>query len=418
MAPEAASGGGPRGERRALLWVSLLLLSAPAIDTLVAFARGWSPNPGLRIVGQATVAVAALAWVAAWPMRRVLASPRWFIPLVTATVTLLTVETVLRATPALRAQPYEHTRGPGIHREFEPNPRYLPGIEGRSTYTTNRLGYRGPDPDPSALNILAIGASTTEGTYLDDQENWPAALQRLLASRSPQQRVVVDAAGISGYTTIEHLDYLERSEVPWRFDVLIFTIGVNDMLKGAAGDLELGRGPIWRSSVLVRRILAVNRFRLARTRVWLEEDREGANMEDRRQARRLAPTISVAPEDRRAVEDFARRVARLARACQQRGRRCLFVTQPTAWGNPAATETFWMGRRRDGFYYQPTTLRTLLHNYDEVMRQSVGDDRYASLHDLDDQAGLFVDDCHVSEAGARAIADRVASALGVPASGN
>ena len=53
-----------------------------------------------------------------------------------------------------------------------------------SRYTTNSMGFRGPEisvpKPPSTFRALVLGESTTLGMEMDDDETWPARLEVLL----------------------------------------------------------------------------------------------------------------------------------------------------------------------------------------------------------------------------------------------
>ena len=59
-------------------------------------------------------------------------------------------------------------------------------------YNTNAQGFRGPDypehKDPGVYRIIALGPSFTFGTGVNDDEVYPAVLERMLRSRLPGRR--------------------------------------------------------------------------------------------------------------------------------------------------------------------------------------------------------------------------------------
>lgn len=215
---------------------------------------------------------------------------------------------------------------------------------------------------------------------------------------------------------MEHLDYLDRSNEPWRFDTIVLTIGLNDMLKAASSSLETGPPPAWRRSRLIRLLLAINRVRLSQHQLWLEEDQTGAHMPVRRQVRSMARLSFEEPNLQRQLVEYRRRVALILELCERRRVRCVLVSQPTLWAAaapPVASSRFWMGRAADGSYFAPEVLRKLLDRYDAVTREQASQAGvpYVSMDQLNGNLDDFVDDCHFSEQGARAVADELVRAL-------
>lgn len=47
-------------------------------------------------------------------------------------------------------------------------------------YSTNSIGFRGPEPIKGGFRIFTVGGSTSECSLLDDQDTWSAHLLELL----------------------------------------------------------------------------------------------------------------------------------------------------------------------------------------------------------------------------------------------
>ena len=74
-------------------------------------------------------------------------------------------------------------------------------------YSRDRWGLRGNHSDPSDINILTIGGSTTDELYSDDSETWSARLQQLFAQAGVP--AVVGNVGINGHLTVGHINSME-----------------------------------------------------------------------------------------------------------------------------------------------------------------------------------------------------------------
>ena len=82
--------------------------------------------------------------------------------------------------------------------------------------------------------ILCLGDSLTAGYGVQENEAWPALLQKQVREKSPDAKIV--NAGTSGATSAGGL-----RKLPWLFkknvDVLIVALGANDGLRGLSTDV-------------------------------------------------------------------------------------------------------------------------------------------------------------------------------------
>jgi lysophospholipase L1-like esterase len=95
---------------------------------------------------------------------------------------------------------------PGLEVEFR-------GAEYRVSARINESGLRGKDLralEKDSVRILCLGDSFTWGWGTNDDEGYPAVLERLLQSRYPLLDVQVLNAGVAGYGTDEELEFLRK----------------------------------------------------------------------------------------------------------------------------------------------------------------------------------------------------------------
>lgn len=98
------------------------------------------------------------------------------------------------------------------------------------SYTRDHWGFRGTMRDPSQIDILAVGGSTTNELYDDDSQTWTAVLQRRFSEAG--RHVIVANAGVDGQSTVGHLADLEEwfPRVPRLHPKLIlYYVGINDV---------------------------------------------------------------------------------------------------------------------------------------------------------------------------------------------
>ena len=108
-------------------------------------------------------------------------------------------------------------------------------------YTRDEYGLRGDYSDPSDIDILTVGGSTTDQKYIRDGETWQDVLQQQFNRQGVS--VVVANAGVNGQSTFGHIKNFE-----WWFpfiphlapSFILFYVGINDFHKDYKGD---GRTP-------------------------------------------------------------------------------------------------------------------------------------------------------------------------------
>lgn len=390
-----------------LTWPVLLLL-----DTGVALARGWqarSSFPGAlgALCGAAILGTVALAASAGG--RRLLARQGAAMVVVVASLSFGGVagESLCLLTGACGGRD-SHLRPANIYRVFRPNPRWMLGIQDPSRYTTNALGIRGSALPAGGVKVLCVGGSTTECIYLDDAETWPYLLGETLSGAG--QNVWVGNAGISGYSTVEHLDFLHRSQVLESVDTVILLIGINDFIRSLNGSLESGPRPLWRRTVLAGALLNLHRQAFLREVFRLGvEDNGGANLRMRRRARQRGEWVGDLPPLDRGLREYQERIVSLVKVCRRRELRCVFLTQPTLWRKdlgPQARASLWMGWDERGRYFDPGKLRQGLDRYNATLLNACAglDLECVDLGPLSGQEDLFYDDCHFTEIGSRVVA--------------
>jgi len=88
--------------------------------------------------------------------------------------------------------------------------------------TTNSLGLRGSEPTGEAPRVLCVGDSTTFGSYVADNETFPAHLADELEKRSVKAQVI--NGGCPRWTITDENEFLARAvpELKPKFVVLLF----------------------------------------------------------------------------------------------------------------------------------------------------------------------------------------------------
>jgi len=96
----------------------------------------------------------------------------------------------------------------------------------------NSRGFRGAEfpaaPEPGAVRVVTLGASSTFGYHARDDETWPRQLEERLARRCPGRRYEVLNLGIPHLLSEEIAALFAAEALPLRPDVVTFYEGVND----------------------------------------------------------------------------------------------------------------------------------------------------------------------------------------------
>ena len=114
---------------------------------------------------------------------------------------------------------------------LQPDPGFMPGVNGASTFTGNNVGLRGPilQDDGKLYKIVTVGGSTTESLYLDDSKEWPHLVMEGLNASQSAIPVWVGNGGQSGRNAVDHLVLMRTLPVVTQADLTIFLVGLNDL---------------------------------------------------------------------------------------------------------------------------------------------------------------------------------------------
>ena len=384
-------------------------------DTAAALARGWTVESRFDRLVLATLAavLVAVTGVALVPRTRRWLAASWA-KLLALSVALclswLVAEALLGPLLAAISEPL-HARQPNLQIIYNPVPEVMPGVSGESRFTTNSWGVRGPEPPgrSQAHRILCIGGSSTACTYLDDTESWPAILMEQLDQQNPRSKQWVANAGLPGYRSSEHLEFVEHSELMDRIDCLIVQAGINDFMRVLRG--EPPAPPLWHHSRVWR---LVQKLRLGYSQGSIVvEDAAGRVYARRRALRSAAPITDARPDLHPDLDAYANRARAIVRGCRQRGVRPIFTSQPTLWRRdltPALQRLLWFGEMSDGRYLSVAELRAGMDQYNAAVRSVCAEMNvdFVDLAEMDGREEFFYDDCHYTEAGARKLASILA----------
>jgi lysophospholipase L1-like esterase len=156
----------------------------------------------------------------------------------TTTLFFLGLETILRvaelaptrtlAYPDLES--WERFPGP-FHPGQEFVDRFKPDLA--HSVSINSLGFRGPEISAAkpegTYRVLCLGDSYVFGDYVDDDETFPAALERNLRKTHPDRSIEVVNAGVNGYTITDETAFALEKGLSLDPDALVVVFVLNDL---------------------------------------------------------------------------------------------------------------------------------------------------------------------------------------------
>ncbi|MDH3520984.1 MAG: GDSL-type esterase/lipase family protein [Myxococcales bacterium] len=340
---------------------------------------------------------------------------------------------------------------PNLRWRLDPAPGVMPGVSGPSRFLVNADGVRGDELGPGYdYRILAVGGSTTECLYLDQEEAWPYRIQELLDQAfGPAKRSWVGNIGRSGRRTREHLVQLEYvlAELG-NIDAVILLLGANDIMRRLAED-DRYDPQAWARPEAREALLAAafqiypsahaRRFGLAEsaigsllTRWWLRREAQrdaaeiqmqgvrGENYARWREFRASTPELRARlPDLAPALQEYASNLEAIARVARGNGARVILMAQPALY-QPDLPQRYeqllWMGgvgdfnREAGHAYYTAAAMAEAFERYNAVLLDFCA---RADLECIDlsrivpRDLSSFYDDVHFNESGA----DRVARAV-------
>ena len=383
-------------------------------------------------------------------------------------LSLFILEMVLRI--IYPAQTHYLVWQPGLQHKFFPDTGILGGLKSATSFTINRCGLRtdtndlrnGPDLFESSLAeeknagakyYLCIGASTTEGLYLDDSSTWPAQFARAAKASGDSAFKFIGNLAKSGCTMRENYIQLKYCVPQYKRINTVFVMGgLNDMTRRLSQDtgyapgfeftpqiedsfvntifLKQGRGQgntWWRRSALFYLIQNAYHRSKPLSVEWMLQDNTGEIYSIWRKNRQHALSfLDTLPDMTAALDEYGRIINLMIDEAQKQKLRIIFINESAIWKDSMPEieiNKLWQGgigkfQKESGHvYYSPKALRHGLELYNQKL-SSVCAARGVEVIDIDSKLphdlSVFYDDCHFTNEGARQIGNVVYSAIRRP----
>lgn len=341
---------------------------------------------------------------------------------------------------------------PSLRVVFKPREDILPGVSGNSNFITNSFGMRGDELlDKQKVRILAIGGSTTESMYIDQEKSWPYSLQKKLNSESGLKNVWVGNAGKSGLNSRDHIvaTKILLDQLP-KIDLILVLSGINDMTVRLAQDKDYKAVNIDENNLTIEqitRVFSVNPHKFeskegpSKARGQIEkcfwclfkikylfsvstkntlQDEEGIIYikwrENRKNASKIIDTVSNV---KLSLDEYSKNLNKIIDIAQKKSVKVVFITHSSLWKDQMSDEEnnlLWMGgvgdfqNKQGQPYYSPRILDIILNEYNKTMLE-VCKKRDIKCLDLAKElvkdVSFYYDDAHYNDKGSAQVATLV-----------
>ena len=300
----------------------------------------------------------------------------------------------------------------------------LPGLTGTRRFSTNGLGFRGPElatPKPAnERRVFLVGGSTTECFYLDDEEAPDAILQRTLNIADGSFRV--NAAGNSGAASDDHIAMISQRIVHLEPDVVVVFCGINDLTRAIfdfdylhyTREMTQPLRP-WYERLILKSQIACRLYLLTSAPRSAQAIQEATSLKTD-YAGKIGLQRSVAVSDGPPVVNlasYATNLRTIAGLCKANDIELVFVTQQTTWNSRVDQEIrnfHWM-RLRNGVTYSEPAMDAAMEEYNDVMREVAAEfdiPLYDLAREIPKSSAYFYDDCHFNAGGAEFLGNALA----------
>ncbi len=308
--------------------------------------------------------------------------------------------------------------------------RPRPGVEFRyrngAVAHENSLGYRGPavpfEKPPGTLRIVLLGGSTAHGWGVNDDQTIAAYLSGVLAHRDSSRRYEVISLAFDGYDSWQDFERFRTDGIPLRPDVVVLHSGINDVRNARFPALR-DRDPrtmLWSGELarLRREGQQGGPAPWTRAKHLSYTLRLAAHL--RQEARRQAnPDDLMHPADRvtiqpnlEAADYFERNVRRVVDLAGAHGIAVLLSTPPSALRikyppEARSAQSYWINDAQTTQSLRDSLDRRFARIAAEAPASGPG---LAHVH-FELAAEHYLDDCHLTPEGNRAVAGAMADAI-------
>lgn len=317
-----------------------------------------------------------------------------------------------------------------------PDSLLLPGVRNESIFTTSSIHARSREILPNdSIKIIALGGSTTECLYLDQNETWTALLEKKLNLDS--FHFWVGNFGKSGLSIIHNIEQLNILPINKKYiSIVIVLVGNNDLMTFLKHGLDHYREGInyenefYFNSATYLLLKKTNNLISVITKKDMDliQDSRGEIYKKWREYRQSADLIYNLPFDLSdALLIYKQRIKKLITLCKNANLSLLLVSQPvlyTAQLDDYSSSLVWAGGKGEfqkgkaEGYFSIESLEKGINQFNRVLIETAMEENVYFLDaasQLPKDTSVFYDDCHFNEAGSEKLAqliyDKITSSI-------
>ncbi len=289
------------------------------------------------------------------------------------------------------------------------------------TYSRDKFGLRGISSfdQPSTIDILTVGGSTTDQRYIDDSKTWQEVLERQIKDAGDTMNV--SNAGVDGQSTYGHLKSFELwfSKIEkLQPEMILFYVGINDFYR-VSSDSQYDNFEAIESRSIKSQIrdksVVYNVYRKLKGIRKAKKHNVGHHKIDFSSKKYTTQEILdeklIELYSTKNLQAFKSRLEKLIAYSEKMGAIPIFITQPTFLYQLRNGEVFGveeLNYLEESYAYNGVGYYTLLNKLNAVIKEVVREEQVIDLtNDSDWEADDFYDYYHTTEAGAAKLGKKI-----------
>jgi lysophospholipase L1-like esterase len=211
------------------------------------------------------------------------------------------------------------------------------GLDKSIKYSTNSIGFRGPEPPKEwddALTFITVGGSTTECSLLADDSTWAAQLFSKI--KKDHSNAWLNNAGIDGCSSYGHIILMRDYVTKLKPDYVLFLVGINDLVKSSFkhedGFLINREESFWRKVLKKSELFTTIANVIEAVKSQKANVAHGSNPNDYKNNELNQGDSNYRADIHKKLEtllpQYNDRIAQLIKQCKDAGIKPVFITQP------------------------------------------------------------------------------------------
>ena len=323
--------------------------------------------------------------------------------------------------------PNYKTLPPNLYQYVEVVGEVMPGFNGVNSISTDSRGFRTSKKvnyeDPSSFRIFAIGGSTTEEIYIDNQETWTARLEGLVKKES-REFVETINTGLSGLRAPNHLSTMQKTET-LNPDLYLFLVGGNDwnyhiksyLHNGIQSYLHKGIRKNMTTTPFYVSLNIVKNFLISKVEFTSNDVRREKGDYYSNQNNSLSKADIRTLNFNKVNDEYEDVMNKIAYRCNSNSYQCMFISQPSAYSQTITDELrirLWMTPPNEAYTLDLQSLIQISSFYNEWLKNFTKTNElyFCDLaSEIEPSTEFFFDDIHFNENGSKKVAEVIAKCI-------